>query len=80
MTGNRWLAKIEEDPDHSDRYVERFRTMAADGADLHGEPRFVDAMVGRGARILDGDAAPADWAADWPNSATTWSVSTSIRC
>ena len=58
MTGNRWLAKIEEDPDHSDRYVERFRTLAADGADLHGEARFVDAMVGRGARILDGGCGP----------------------
>ena len=58
MTGNRWLAKIEENPDHSDWYVERFRTMAADGADLHGEARFVDAMVGRGARILDAGCGP----------------------
>ena len=58
MTGNRWLAKLRETPEHSDNYVERFRTMAADGADLHGESRFVDAMVGRGARILDAGCGP----------------------
>ncbi len=58
MTGNRWLAKLEEHPDHSDNYVERFRTMAANGADLHGEARFIDAMVGRGARVLDAGCGP----------------------
>jgi SAM-dependent methyltransferase len=57
-TGNRWIARIEDDPDHSERYVERFRTMAADGVDLHGEARFVDAMVQRGARILDAGCGP----------------------
>jgi SAM-dependent methyltransferase len=58
MTANRWLAKIEENPDHSNWYIERFRTMAADGVDLDGEARFVDAMVGRGARILDAGCGP----------------------
>ena len=58
MTGNRWLAKIEETPDHSDNYIKRFRNMAADGVDLHGEARFVDAMVHRGARILDAGCGP----------------------
>jgi SAM-dependent methyltransferase len=58
MTGNRWLAKLEESPDHSDNYIERFRTMAAEGVDLHGEARFVDAMVSRGARILDAGCGP----------------------
>jgi SAM-dependent methyltransferase len=57
-TGNRWIGKIEENPDHSDWYVERFRTMAADGVDLHGEARFVDAMVARGSRILDAGCGP----------------------
>jgi SAM-dependent methyltransferase len=57
-TGNRWLAKIEENPGHSDWYVERFRSLAADGADLHGEARFVDAMLGRGARVLDAGCGP----------------------
>jgi len=58
MTGNRWIAKLQESPDHSHQYVERFRTMAADGADLHGEARLVDAMVERGARILDAGCGP----------------------
>ena len=58
MSGNRWLAKIEENPGHSDWYVERFRTMAAEGVDLHGEARLIDAMVGRGARILDAGCGP----------------------
>ncbi len=53
VTGNRWLRKIAEDPEHSHWYVERFRAMAAAGDDLHGEARFVDAMAPRGARILD---------------------------
>jgi SAM-dependent methyltransferase len=56
--GNRWIAKIEENPGHSDWYVERFRSLAADGADLHGEARFVDAMLGRGARVLDAGCGP----------------------
>ena len=58
MAGNRWLAKIEENPEHSNWYVERFRNMAAEGADLHGEARLIDAMVGRGARILDAGCGP----------------------
>jgi SAM-dependent methyltransferase len=44
---------IEENPGHSDWYIERFRTMAAAGDDLHGEARLVDAMVPRAAQILD---------------------------
>ena len=58
MTGNRWLQMIEENPGHSDWYIERFRSMAAEGADLHGEARFVDAMVDRGATILDAGCGP----------------------
>jgi SAM-dependent methyltransferase len=58
VTGNRWLARLEENPEHSDWYVERFRTMAADGVDLHGEARLIDAMVERGARILDAGCGP----------------------
>ncbi len=58
MTENRWLQKIAENPDHSSWYIERFRKMAADGADLHGEARFVDAMVERQARILDAGCGP----------------------
>jgi SAM-dependent methyltransferase len=50
---NAWLKLIQDNPDHSRWYVERFRSMAEAGKDLGGEARLVDAMVGRGARILD---------------------------
>lgn len=49
---------IEENPEHSAWYIERFRKMAAEGADLHGEARFVDAMVSRGSRVLDAGCGP----------------------
>jgi SAM-dependent methyltransferase len=48
-----WVRITQENPDHSGWYVERFRSMAAAGDDLAGEARFVDALVPRGARILD---------------------------
>lgn len=47
----RWFT--ETDAGHSQWYIERFRTLAREGADLEGEARLVDAMVGRGSRILD---------------------------
>ena len=50
---NLWLQQIAANPGHSQWYVERFRTMASNGADLGGEARLIDAMVPRGARILD---------------------------
>lgn len=50
---NLWLRQIEENPGHSQRYIQRFRDLAARGTDLNGEARLIDAMVGRGARILD---------------------------
>lgn len=58
MTQNGWLRLLEENPGHSDWYIERFRTMEADGADLGGEARFVDAMVARGSRVLDAGCGP----------------------
>lgn len=58
MAANRWLGKIEENPGHSDWYVDHFRKMAAEGADLQGEARFVDAMVPRHARVLDAGCGP----------------------
>lgn len=58
MTHNGWLRLLEENPGHSDWYIERFRTMEADGADLGGEARFVDAMVARGSRVLDAGCGP----------------------
>ncbi len=54
MTEQRsWAEIIADNPDHSQWYVDRFRALAADGADLAGEARMIDAMVPRGARILD---------------------------
>ncbi|MDO9498441.1 MAG: class I SAM-dependent methyltransferase [Nocardioides sp.] len=53
-----WMQQVAADPDHSSWYVERFRSMAAAGADLAGEARLIDAMVGRGSRILDAGCGP----------------------
>ncbi len=55
---NGWLKLLAERPGHSRWYVERFRAMARDGADLAGEARMIDAMVPRGARILDAGCGP----------------------
>lgn len=55
---SQWAQIVERDPGHSARYVQRFRTMAAGGADLVGEARLIDAMVPRGARILDAGCGP----------------------
>jgi SAM-dependent methyltransferase len=53
-----WVRITQEDPGHSATYVQRFRDMAAAGRDLGGEARFVDALVPRGARILDAGCGP----------------------
>ena len=45
-------------PGHSQWYIERFRTMAADGTDLGGEARLVDAMVAPRSRVLDAGCGP----------------------
>jgi SAM-dependent methyltransferase len=58
VTGNRWLHMIAENPGHSAWYIGRFRSMAAEGTDLGGEARFVDAMAPRGSRILDAGCGP----------------------
>jgi 2-polyprenyl-3-methyl-5-hydroxy-6-metoxy-1,4-benzoquinol methylase len=58
------MQKVAADPAHSSWYVERFRSMAAAGRDLAGEARLLDAMVGRGARILDAGCGPGRVAAE----------------
>lgn len=50
---NGWIKLIEENPGHSQWYIDRFRSMADAGADLAGEARFVDAMLARESRVLD---------------------------
>lgn len=52
----RWVTDTK--PGHSQWYIERFRTMAADGTDLGGEARLVDAMVAPGSRVLDAGCGP----------------------
>lgn len=47
----RWQTETQDG--HSQWYIRRFRRMAAEGQDLVGEVRLLDAMVPRGARILD---------------------------
>ena len=47
----RWFT--ETDDGHSQWYVERFRKLAREGADLEGEARLVDAMVEPGSHVLD---------------------------
>ena len=58
MSANVWLQMIEKNPGHSAWYINRFKEMAAEGQDLDGEARFVDAMVPRDSRILDAGCGP----------------------
>ncbi|MEU7631190.1 class I SAM-dependent methyltransferase [Nocardia sp. NPDC049220] len=55
---SRWEDLTAADPAHSTWYVERFRTLAAQGTDIVGEARLVDAMLERGARVLDAGCGP----------------------
>lgn len=55
-TEPRWFTETGEG--HSQWYIERFRTMADEGADLEGEARLIDALAGRGSRILDAGCGP----------------------
>jgi SAM-dependent methyltransferase len=55
-TPTRWVTETKAG--HSEWYIERFRKLEADGADLAGEGRLVDAMVRRNARILDAGCGP----------------------
>jgi SAM-dependent methyltransferase len=52
----RWFTEHGEG--HTQWYIERFRAMAADGADLAGEARFMDALVAPSSRILDAGCGP----------------------
>jgi SAM-dependent methyltransferase len=48
-----WTRLTQENPEHSAAYIQRFKDLAAAGQDLVGEARLVDAMLPRGARVLD---------------------------
>lgn len=47
----RWAT--DTGPEHSQWYIDRFRRLAAEGADLAGEARLLDAMVAPRSRVLD---------------------------
>lgn len=53
-----WSRMIAADPQHSHRYIQRFKMMAEAGHDLVGEARTVNAMVSPGSRILDAGCGP----------------------
>ena len=55
-TPPRWFT--DTGPEHSQWYIDRFRQMAAEGVDLAGEARLLDAMVVPGSRILDAGCGP----------------------
>lgn len=55
---SQWEEITAADSTHSTRYVERFRSMRADGKDIVGEARLIDAMLGRGGRVLDAGCGP----------------------
>jgi SAM-dependent methyltransferase len=57
-TPSQWEEITAADPEHSTRYVERFRELAARGQDIVGEARMVDAMMSRGGRVLDAGCGP----------------------
>ncbi|WP_433655001.1 class I SAM-dependent methyltransferase [Nocardia sp. CA-128927] len=57
-TPSQWEQLTAADPAHSTFYVERFRALAADGTDIFGEARLVDAMLERGSRVLDAGCGP----------------------
>jgi SAM-dependent methyltransferase len=53
-----WVRMTQADPSHSSAYIQRFRDLAAQGMDLVGEARLVDAMLRRGSRVLDAGCGP----------------------
>lgn len=57
MNAPRWIT--DTNPGHSQWYIDRFRQMAANGDDLGGEARLIDAMLPhRGSRVLDAGCGP----------------------
>jgi SAM-dependent methyltransferase len=52
----RWFTEFDEG--HSAWYIDRFRRKAAEGDDLDGEARLVDALIARSSRVLDAGCGP----------------------
>lgn len=55
---SKWEELVAADPQHSQWYVQRFRDLAAEGQDIFGEARLIDAMLGRRGRVLDAGCGP----------------------
>lgn len=53
MYDHKWNRVRANNPEHSSRYVQRWRNLAAQGADIYGEARFAAALAAPGAKILD---------------------------
>lgn len=51
MATPRWFTETKED--HSQWYVDHFRKLMREGADLSGEARFLDALIAPASRVLD---------------------------
>src|SRR5699024_4430479 len=49
---NKWRQAMQ-DPTHSQRYAQRWERIEAEGNDINGEARAIDAMAQRGSTILD---------------------------
>ena len=62
---SQWEEITAADSTHSTRYVERFRSMRADGKDIVGEARLIDAMLGRGGRVLDAELVLMHFGFPW---------------
>lgn len=62
MAPTRW--QRERSASDSRDYIARFARLEAEGTDLHGEARTVDAMLPRGARILDAGCGAGRLAAE----------------
>lgn len=48
-----WQQQARRDPRQAINYIERFAQLRESGEDLDGEARFLDAVLPRGARVLD---------------------------
>ena len=72
---SKWADAVANNPQHSAWYVNRFRQMAAGGADLVGEARLIDAMAPRPSWTpVAGRAATPDTCTPpaTPSSGSTW--------
>lgn len=52
-TENVWLATVRANPEHASNYARRWSNFVAEGRDVYGEARTIDAMAERSSRILD---------------------------